>query len=127
MLSNVKHTLFDISLHVHCNSEFSIVTMVSDWKSAATSKRDAILKSIPEKWRLEKIPTAEEQKDVTGPYIQQFLDKKEVEITETDAVGIAEKVASGSWSAVDVTQAFCHRAALAHQLVRYQPALNSAH
>jgi len=93
--------------------------MVTDWKSLATGKRDAILKSIPEKWRLGKIPSVEEQKDVTGPYIQQFLDKKEIEITETDAVGIAEKVAAGSWFAVDVAQAFCHRAALAHQLVNY--------
>lgn len=93
------------------------VNMATDWKSLAAAKRDAILKSIPEKWRLAQIPSAEEQKDVTGPYIQQFLDKQEVDITETDAVGIAEKVAAGTWSAVVVTQAFCHRAALAHQLV----------
>jgi len=99
--------------------------MVTDWKSLATAKRDAILNSIPEKWRLSKIPSAEEQKDVTGPYIQQFLDKNEIEITETDAVGIAEKVATGTWSAVDVTQAFCHRASLAHQLVRFYCPLQS--
>lgn len=92
--------------------------MVSDWKSLATAKSDAILGSIPEKWRLSKVPSVEEQKDVTGTYIQQFFDKKEIEITETDAVGIAEKVAAGTWSALDVTEAFCHRAALAHQLVR---------
>ncbi|KAK4941858.1 hypothetical protein LTR10_018334 [Elasticomyces elasticus] len=91
--------------------------MVTDWQSRAEAKRDAILKSLPEKWRLQKIPSAEEQKDVTGPYIQQFLDEQEVEITETDAVGIAEKVAAGTWSAVSVTEAFCHRASLAHQLV----------
>lgn len=102
------------------------VDMVTDWKSLATAKRDAILNSIPENWRLPKIPSAEEQKDVTGPYIQQFLDKKEVEITETDAVGIAEKVAAGTWSAVDVTQAFCHRASLAHQLVSSVPPLRRA-
>ncbi|KIV85071.1 hypothetical protein PV11_00806 [Exophiala sideris] len=91
--------------------------MVTDWQSRAEAKRDAILKSIPEKWRLQKIPSAEEQKDVAGPYIQQFLNEQEVEITETDAVGIAEKVAAGTWSAVSVTDAFCHRASLAHQLV----------
>ncbi|KAK5442585.1 hypothetical protein LTS15_011009 [Exophiala xenobiotica] len=91
--------------------------MVTDWQSRAKAKREAILSSIPEKWRLQKIPSVEEQKDVTGPYIQQFLDEKEVEITETDAVGIAEKVAAGTWSAVSVTEAFCHRASLAHQLV----------
>ncbi|KIW75355.1 hypothetical protein Z517_10096 [Fonsecaea pedrosoi CBS 271.37] len=91
--------------------------MVADWESRAKAKREAILNSIPEKWRLQKIPSPEEQKDVTGSYIQQFLDEKEVTITETDAVGIAEKVAAGAWTAVDVTQAFCHRASLAHQLV----------
>lgn len=91
--------------------------MVADWQSRAEAKRAAILKSIPDKWRLQKIPSPEEQKDVTGPYIQQFLNEKEIEITETDAVGIAEKVAAGTWSAVSVTEAFCHRASLAHQLV----------
>src|ERR1700733_14882400 len=91
--------------------------MVADWESRAKAKREAILNSIPEKWRLEKIPTPEEQKDVTGQYVQQFLNEQEITITETDAVGIAEKVAAGDWSAVDVTEAFCHRASLAHQLV----------
>jgi len=91
--------------------------MVADWRSRATAKREAILNSIPEKWRLQKIPSVEEQKDVTGPYIQQFLSTREVDITETDAAGIAEQVASGTWSAVEVTDAFCHRASLAHQLV----------
>lgn len=91
--------------------------MATDWQTSATAKRDAITQSIPEKWRLSKIPSTEEQKDVTGSYAEQFLDKREIEITETDAVGIAEKVAAGEWSAVDVTEAFCHRAALAHQLV----------
>lgn len=91
--------------------------MSSDWKSLAAEKRKAILNGIPEKWHLSAIPSADEQKDVTGSYIQQFLSKDEVEITETDAVGIAEKVAAGEWTAVAVTEAFCHRASLAHQLV----------
>ncbi|KIX10670.1 uncharacterized protein Z518_01754 [Rhinocladiella mackenziei CBS 650.93] len=106
--------------------------MVTDWQTLAKAKRDAILNSIPEKWRLSKIPSCEEQKDVTGTYIQQFLSEKEIEITETDSVGLAEKVASGSWSAVEVTEAFCHRASLAHQLVNclhetfFDAALDSA-
>lgn len=90
--------------------------MVANWESLAKAKREEILSSIPEKWRLEKIPTPEEQKDVTGAYIHQFLSEKEIAITETDVVGIAEKVAAGEWSAVGVAEAFCHRASLAHQL-----------
>merc|ERR1711939_867008 len=91
--------------------------MVQDWQAKADAKRQAILDSIPEKWRLSSVPSAQDQKDVTGPYIQQFLDPKEIEITETDAVGIAKQTASGAWSAVAVAEAFCHRASLAHQLV----------
>lgn len=93
--------------------------MVSDWKGAATAKRDAILASIPKKWHLDKLPSNEEQRDVTGPFIQQFLTKREIEITETDVVGIAQHTTTGEWSAVEVTEAFCHRASIAHQLVRW--------
>ena len=87
------------------------------WKSKADAKRIAIFNSIPSKWRLDKLPTNQEQKDVTGAFIHQFLSKREIEITETDVVGIAKQTASGSWTAVEVTEAFCHRASLAHQLV----------
>jgi amidase len=90
----------------------------SSWKDLAQKKRNAILDSIPAKWRVEqsKLPSNEEQRDVTG-YIRQFLSKREVEITETDVVGIAKETSTGNWTAVEVTEAFCHRASLAHQLV----------
>ena len=94
---------------------------MANWSSLASTKRDSILSSIPEKWRLtpDKLPSNEEQRDVTT-YVQQFLSQKEILITETDIVGIAEKTSSGAWSAVEVTEAFCHRASLAHQLVSTQ-------
>lgn len=66
---------------------------------------------------MSQILSREEQKDVTGPYIHQFLNKTEIDITETDAVGIVNQISSGSWKATEVTAAFCHRASLAHQLV----------
>jgi amidase len=88
-----------------------------DWKKKGKEKADSVLALIPKEWRLQKIPTVEEQRDVTGPYIQQFLSKEEVAITETDAVGIVRKMTSGVWTAVEVAKAFCHRAAIAHQLV----------
>ena len=53
---------------------------------------------------------------MTGPFIQNFLLKEEVDITETDAVGIVEKTSTGKWTAEEVATAFCHRASLAHQL-----------
>ncbi|KAJ9315160.1 hypothetical protein DTO271D3_4613 [Paecilomyces variotii] len=88
------------------------------WKAAAEAKRQAVLDLIPEKWRIqEPIPSPLELRDVTAGYIQQFLNARELEITETDAVGIVERTTLGQWTAVEVTEAFCHRAALAHQLV----------
>ena len=93
--------------------------MSNDWEATATHKRNHILTSIPQKWLLHisEIPSNEEQKDVTGKYIHKYLSEKEIEITETDVVGIAKQTASGTWSAVEVAEAFCHRASLAHQLV----------
>lgn len=89
-----------------------------DWKKIASDKRESVLALIPEEWRIPPPPSANEQRDVTGKYIQQYLSEKEIEITETDVAGIAKKTGSGAWSAYDVTKAFCHRAAVAHQLVR---------
>jgi len=88
------------------------------WREIAAAKRESILESIPSKWRITQIPSREEQKDVTGPYIHQFLNKAEIDITETDVIGIANHISSGSWKATEVTEAFCHRASIAHQLVR---------
>lgn len=91
--------------------------MAQDWKKTAKDKADQVLSLIPREWRISDIPSAEQQRDVTGAYIHQYLDKKEIEITETDAVGVVGKTTSGQWTAVEVAKAFCHRAAIAHQLV----------
>jgi amidase len=92
--------------------------MTADWRSLADAKRQSILDAIPTKWRIQTpVPSPSELRDVTG-YIEQFLSPRELEITGNDAVDIATQTTSGNWTAVEVTEAFCHRAALAHQLVR---------
>ena len=88
-----------------------------DWKKTAQDKAQSVLDLIPKEWRIEKVPSPQEQRDVTGSYIHQFLSKQEIEITETDAVGIVAHTTTGQWKSEDVAKAFCHRAALAHQLV----------
>lgn len=87
---------------------------LSSWQKAAQAKRQAILDAIPQKWRIQRavLPV-----DVTGEFIQGYLTPREIEITEADAVAITTQTTSGNWSAVEVTEAFCHRAAIAHQLV----------
>ena len=86
------------------------------WQEIAEKKRSSVLAKIHNEWRIQ-VPSAQEQKDVTGAYIEQYLDEDEVKFTREDAVTILRKIAAGDWRAADVTRAFCHRSALAHQLV----------
>jgi amidase len=91
---------------------------MAGWEALAQEKRDSVNALIPAPWILKApIPSSAEQRDVTGTYIQQFLSPREIEITETDAVGICKQTTSGSWKSREVAEAFCHRAALAHQMV----------
>lgn len=52
-----------------------------------------------------------------------MLSEKEIDITTgKDAVDIVEGIKAGTWSAEEVTTAFCKRAAVAHQLVSFDSA-----
>ncbi|OIW30790.1 amidase [Coniochaeta ligniaria NRRL 30616] len=88
------------------------------WQSKAAAKKAAILASIPEEWRLSpsQLKLAEGVRDITGPFIQQFLDHDTIAITSLDSVPIVEAIKSGKLSAVEVTKAFCKTAAIAHQI-----------
>jgi amidase len=91
---------------------------MADWKTLGEAKAASINALIPKSWLLASpLPSVDQQRDVTGKYIQSYLSLKEVEITETDAVGIVQQTTTGSWKAREVAEAFCHRAALAHQMV----------
>ena len=93
-------------------------TETETWQVKAAAKRESVNKLIPHEWRLTSpIPAPEEQRDVTGKFIWQYLTEREVEITETDAVDLVRQTTTGKWTAEEVARAFCHRAALAHQLV----------
>ena len=94
------------------------MSKISKWQDVATKKREALLAAIPSEWRLnEELPSAEEQKDITGPFIERYLSPKEIEITNQHVTAIVGKTTTGAWTARDVVEAFCHRAALAHQMV----------
>ncbi|KAG9248035.1 amidase signature domain-containing protein [Calycina marina] len=98
-----------------------------DWPGPCYPKWEGYMKTkrinlnlIPDSWLIyPAIPSAIDQRDVTGEYIQQFRSPRKIEITETDTDGIAANTTIGAWKARGVTEAFFHRAALAHQLVIY--------
>lgn len=69
-----------------------------------------------QEWRLNSIPAPEDRRDVTGDYNRQFLSEQEISITESTPQEIVDSTASAEWTSVAVATAFCHRAAIAHQL-----------
>ena len=95
--------------------------MLQFYEYAAIEKKRAVEAKIPPEWKLAGNPSSEEHRkkypNVTNDYIRQYLDAEEIKYTETDAIVIHETVCSGQWKATDVAKAFCHRAAIAHQLV----------
>lgn len=102
------------------------------WQNIAKKKREALFAAIPKAWRLIKeLPPTEELKDITGSFIEQYLSLKEIEITGQDVTVIVGKTTTGVWKAREVAEAFCHRAAVAHQMVKHilsiAHCMNSSH
>ena len=89
-----------------------------DWQSIAQAKKATLLSLIPVRWRLKpsNIPSVTALRDVSE-YICRFLTPQELAITNSTSNKILANARSGEWSAVEITRAFCHRAAIAHQLV----------
>ncbi|KAL8419188.1 hypothetical protein RB594_002409 [Gaeumannomyces avenae] len=88
------------------------------WEVAGASKREALAASIPPEWRVpaELLPPNSLQ-DVTGwPEASGWFTVKEIAITNSTAIELLPRLASGDLKCVDVTRAFCKRAAAAHQL-----------
>lgn len=93
-----------------------------DWQSRGAAKKASILAQIPDEWRLkgEDLERAAKQKDLTGPFIESFLGPEEVKIVNMDSVPIVEAIKSKKLSCLQVTKAFCHSAAVAHQIVSFE-------
>lgn len=88
----------------------------ASWEQKAADKRDRLAKTIPPEWTIDASKIADE--DVfTYANSSGLLSQEEIEITSSSATLLVKKLAAGEWKAVDVTLAFCKRAALAHQLV----------
>ncbi|KAL4947815.1 Acetamidase [Aspergillus filifer] len=88
--------------------------MTASWEEKAADKRARLAKTIPEEWRLKTLPTTDNVMDV--PKTSGILSDKELEITGSSATDLVSQLASGKLTAVEVTTAFCKRAALATQL-----------
>ncbi|KAI4190375.1 MAG: hypothetical protein L6R41_000827 [Letrouitia leprolyta] len=70
-----------------------------DWQTLGKAKLESINESLPQDWRVQSLPSNEQQRDVTGDFIRQYLSKDEIEITEASATTIVERSSSGQWTA----------------------------
>lgn len=89
------------------------------WKVATRQRRQRQLSLIPQEWRLKDIPSATEAQN-SLPIVEScgILSKWELEVTHpsNSAPYILDKIRTSTWSAYDVTLAFCKRAAVVQQL-----------
>ncbi|KAF7946032.1 uncharacterized protein EAE97_005070 [Botrytis byssoidea] len=85
------------------------------WQEIAKDKKDRIDASIPPEWRLKSQPTGDNVIENTN--IGDVMSTDEVSITNSSATDLVAKMAKGELTSVEVTTAFCKRAALAHQLL----------
>ncbi|KAK4565327.1 hypothetical protein LTR86_003944 [Recurvomyces mirabilis] len=92
------------------------------WQARSKQYREQAAAKIPEAWRLDAKWTAnigpESSQNVLDiPRQCGLMTDQELHLTEAyDAVALLEKLASGNLSSIDLTTAFCKRAAIAQQL-----------
>jgi amidase len=88
------------------------------WQSVAAKTQSTILNSIPVKWKLPaNIPRSGQTRVLDVPETCGILTPKQLEITSLTASELVLKLRTAELSAVNVAEAFCARAAIAHQLV----------
>jgi len=92
-------------------------TMSTNWEQLAADKRKRIHDSIPSDWRIQDLPNNENA--FSFPKESGLLSAREIELTESSATELVAQLAEGKLKSVDVTLAFCKRAALAQQLVSF--------
>ncbi|OBW67918.1 MAG: Uncharacterized protein AUREO_019990 [Aureobasidium pullulans] len=88
--------------------------MGKDWKEVAAAKNQRINDSIPKEWRIDTSSLPDNVMEI--PATSGILSKTELDITNSSATDLVAKLAAGKLKAVDVTTAFCKRAAISHQV-----------
>ncbi|RDI83200.1 hypothetical protein Vi05172_g6927 [Venturia inaequalis] len=93
--------------------------MSESWQSISKRKKEQQASRIPKEWLLpaETSPPPGTSNVLDIPRKCGILDEQDLKITENyDATALVEELAAGRLKSVDVTRAFCKRAAISHQL-----------
>ncbi|KAL9073411.1 MAG: hypothetical protein Q9157_004770 [Trypethelium eluteriae] len=92
------------------------MSLSTELKALAQRKRAQQASRIPSEWRLASIPSFTNSNDII--HTCGILSPQEISITAiTDAQVLRDKMVSKELSSLDVTTAFCKRAAVAQQLI----------
>lgn len=97
------------------SNSLQVLAMSPSNQEIAAKAQQGVLDSIPAKWKLPQIEIMSNVMEI--PKSCGILTSKQIEVTEQTATELLEKLANGSLSSVEVTEAFLARAAIAHQLV----------
>lgn len=87
------------------------------WQPIAAACQKAVLDSIPAKWKLASPPDASVTNVLDIPKTCGLLTPEQLRITDLGATELTAEMSAGRLTAVEVTEAFCGRAAIAHQCV----------
>lgn len=87
---------------------------MASWQETAQKKRDYVRSQIPKEWLLEETP---EDASNAYEYLNKVLPKDETEIVHKSLLQLQKDIKDKKLSSYEITKAFCHRAALAHQLI----------
>ncbi|PGH09890.1 hypothetical protein AJ80_07600 [Polytolypa hystricis UAMH7299] len=100
----------------------------ASWKERSDAKKASVLNGIPAEFLHPDLTHSETDRNPVLDIPSKFLSSKELSITALDAVEVISAIAQGTYTAVEVLDAFTHRAAIAHKLLncclefRYQDA-----
>ncbi|KAK3704177.1 hypothetical protein LTR37_014017 [Vermiconidia calcicola] len=91
---------------------------VEDYKAIAARTQQRVLDSIPQQWRLSPDLKAQHNGDAMS-FVTDcgILTQRQLGITQLTATELLRQIHSSQLSAAEATEAFCARAAIAHQLV----------
>ena len=98
------------------------MTAKPDCKMIALEKKSRQLAAIPNKWLdclSANLPPQTELDVTTYPRVSGLLNGRELDITDSDVPILLQRIASGEWTAAEVTTAFRKCAVLAQQLVSH--------
>lgn len=90
-----------------------------NWKLVSDRKKGQVNNSIPEEWQVPGISLDMESSGFlnTSDYLDTILPPNEKALTTLSASELASRIHRGELSSYKVCYAFCHRAALAHQIL----------